>query len=325
MGRKIVAAVALMLLSNIAWASCEVDREVRFAGMNWMSNRVLVDIQRHVIEEGFGCKTAIETGETLPMLSAIVRGDIDVMSEVWTNSVSEVFSKGEAAGKVKALGNVYEGASEGWWIPKYVADKYPELTSVSDLGKFKQHFSDPEEPGKGRFYTCPTGWACEVTNANLFKAFDLNNDFVLYSPGTGAALDAAVTSAIKRKKNIVFYYWTPTPIAGRYDLVKLKMPPFDAEGHRCNSNSECDKPYAGDFPNAAIETAVNTAFAEKAPNLVAFLERVSIPSQVISELLSWADEHQAESDEVAAYFIKQYPTVWQAWLSEEMAKKLAAK
>ena len=38
-------------------ATCEVDRPVRFSGLNWESNLVLAGIERYVLEHGYGCKT----------------------------------------------------------------------------------------------------------------------------------------------------------------------------------------------------------------------------------------------------------------------------
>ena len=40
---------------------------------------------------------------------------------------------------------------EAWYIPRYTAERLPELKSAADLPKFKDQFKDPEEPGKGRF------------------------------------------------------------------------------------------------------------------------------------------------------------------------------
>lgn len=321
--RKLTAIVALVFAGQ-SYASCELDREIRFAGMNWLSNMVMVDIERLILEKGYGCKTAIETGGTLPMLTALLRGDVDIMSEGWINSIEEPFNKGVKEGKVKSLGDVYSGGVETWYIPRYVADKNPELKAVSDLPRYKDLFSDPEEPGKGRFYSCPAGWACEVINSNLFKAFNLENDFVLYSPGTGAALEAALSSAMKRKRNVVFYYWTPTPLAGKFDLVPLEMPEYNAEGHLCNARTDCETPFAGAYPKARVETAVNTTFANEAPQLTAFLDKVVLPTQTVSELLAWADDTGAESTEVAEHFLKNNPDIWQKWVPADVAEKLNA-
>ncbi|MDK7178457.1 glycine betaine ABC transporter substrate-binding protein, partial [Micrococcus luteus] len=101
------------------------------------------------------------------------------------------------------------------------------------LVKFKEEFKDPEDPSKGRFYGCPAGWACEVVSTNLFNALELGDDFTYYQPGTGAAQKAALMSDYRRKNNIAFYYWYPTPLVGSLDLVELELPEYDEAKHKC--------------------------------------------------------------------------------------------
>ena len=176
--------------------------------MNWESNLVLVDVERFIMEKGYGCKTETLPTETLPALAALERGDLDINTEIWLNSVADPWERAEKTGRVKRIGDLYMGG-EAWYIPRYTAERLPELKSAADLPKFKDKFKDPEEPGKGRFYGCPAGWGCEVTSTNLFHALKLDDTYTLYSPGTGAAQKAALMSAYKRKQNVVFYYWSP--------------------------------------------------------------------------------------------------------------------
>ncbi|MCJ8168266.1 ABC transporter substrate-binding protein [Atopomonas sediminilitoris] len=327
--RQTLSAAGLALATSLSFSAhaatpeCELDRPVRFAGMNWTSNLITVEVERFIMQHGYGCESRVETGGTLPMLAAIVRGDVDVMSEVWINSVSEAWEKGVAEGKVQSLGDIYTGGVEAWWIPRYVAERFPELKSVKDLPRFKQHFADPEDPDKGLLLTCPAGWACEVINTNLFKAYGLQDSFNLSSPGTGAALKAAITSAYKRKKNVAFYYWSPTPLLGQLDLVQLQMEPYNAEGHACNTKAECATPYAGSYPSATIKAGVNTEFANSAPQLLAFLEKVNIPTEKLNGLLAWAEEEGAESDEAARYFLSAHPELWQSWVPDDVAARVS--
>ncbi|WP_205508360.1 glycine betaine ABC transporter substrate-binding protein, partial [Stenotrophomonas indicatrix] len=70
--------------------------------------------------------------------------------------------------------------------------KAPELRSVADLPRYKALFRDPEEPAKGRFYNCPTGWTCEIVNSQKLKAYRLQDSYTNFRTGTGPALDAAI-------------------------------------------------------------------------------------------------------------------------------------
>ena len=109
--------LGLSATAQAADAQCEVDRTVNFGGMNWESNLVLVDVQRTILEKGYGCKTETLPTETLPALAALERGDLDINTEIWLNSVGDPWAKAEKTGKVKRVADLYTGG-EAWFIPK---------------------------------------------------------------------------------------------------------------------------------------------------------------------------------------------------------------
>ena len=300
---------------------CELKRAVRFGGMNWESNLVLVEIERFIMEKGYGCKTDVLPTETLPALAALERGDLDINTEIWLNTIFGPWSKAEKTGKVKRIGDLYAGG-EAWFIPRYTAEKLPALKKVSDLPKFKDAFKDPEEPNKGRFYGCPAGWGCEIVNANLHKALGLNSSFTLYSPGTGAAQKAALISAYKRKQDIVFYYWYPTSLVGSLDLVRLEFPPYNAADQACLTDAACKTPKATAYPDNPVFTAVNTRFAQEAPQLTSFLSRVNVPLPVMEKTLAYMEESGDDAAAVARWFLKNKPEIWTTWLSEDTALRI---
>lgn len=323
--KALVATAVVAAFAGAAHADpqCELKRPVKFGGMNWESNLVLVDVERFIVEKGYGCKTDVLPTETLPALAALERGDLDVNTEIWLNSVAEPWEKAEKGGKVKRVGDIYMGG-EAWFIPRYTAERYPELKSAADLPKFKDKFKDPEEPGKGRFYGCPAGWGCEVTSTNLFHALKLGDDFTLYSPGTGAAQKAALTSAYKRKQDVVFYYWYPTPLVGAMDLVKLELPPYDAEKHKCLTAPKCDNPEPSAYPDNPVFTAVNTKFAGEAPQLAEFLSKVSVPNATMDATLAHMESSGDDASEVAEWFLKNQADVWKKWVPADVATRVEA-
>lgn len=320
---------ALMLAGGSAQAadapSCEVDHPVRFGGMNWESNLIMTEIEKQIVEKGYGCETEVMPTETLPALAALERGDLDVNSEIWSNTIADPWKAALATGKVQAAGTVFMG-SEGWFIPTYTAERLPELKKATDLPKFKEEFEDPEEPGKGRFYGCPAGWGCEVVVTQLFKASpELSEAFTNYSPGTGAAQKAAITADYKRKRNVVFYYWKPTPMTGAMDLVELEFPKQKDENQRkCLTDPNCGNPELVAYQENPVYTAVNTQFAKNAPKLGEFFKKVNMPAEVIEGALTHLEENGLEPEDVAEWFLKEHADVWKTWVPEDVAARVQA-
>jgi glycine betaine/proline transport system substrate-binding protein len=302
---------------------CELDRPMRFGGMNWESNLVLVEVERFIVKHGYGCDSEVLPTETLPALAALQRGDLDINSEIWLNSTLEPWTKAEATGKVKRIGDIYMGG-EAWFIPKYTAERLPDLKKASDLPKYWEDFKDPEEPTKGRFYGCPAGWGCEVVSTNLFHALGLEDTFTLFSPGTGATQKAALTAAYQRKENVVFYYWYPTPLVGSMDLVKLELPAYDAANQKCLTNPNCENPQASDYPENPVFTAVTTQFTKDAPKLTAFLSKVKVPLDVMNQTMAYMEKNEAEPQPTAQWFLQNKQGVWTKWLPADVTERVKA-
>lgn len=319
----LTAATLSFAAFNTAAAAptCEVDRTINFGGMSWESNLVLTDVQRLILEHGYGCKTEVLPTETLPALAALERGDLDVNTEIWLNSMGTIWDEALARGRVVRSGDLFLGG-EAWFIPKYVQERFPDLKSAADLVKFKEEFKDPEDPSKGRFYGCPAGWACEVVSTNLFNALELGDDFTYYQPGTGAAQKAALMSDYRRKNNIAFYYWYPTPLVGSLDLVELELPEYDEAKHKCLTDVDCQNPEPNAYPSNPVFVALNKKFSEEAPELKAFFDKNEVPLEVINATLAEMEESGDESMDVAKWFLAEYPEVWTKWVPAEVAERV---
>ena len=128
-----------------------------------------------------------------------------------------------------SVGDTVKGATEGWWCRIRDQGRSGQrhqtagagLRSVSDLPRYKGVFSDPESPGKGRFLNSPIGWTSEVVNKQKLTAYGLNDSYVNFRSGSGAALNAEISSSIRRGKPVLFYYWSPTPLLGHFKLIQL--------------------------------------------------------------------------------------------------------
>lgn len=328
--QRLLAALATVLFlwspmtHAASTAQCEVSTPVRFSGLNWESNLLLAGIERFIVEHGYGCATSVEIGETMTMLAALQRGDVEVTPEVWPSQIGEAWEKAQKAGKVLPVGHVFD-ATEGWYIPRYTAERYPDLKSATDLARYAKVFTDPEDPEKGRIFGCPAGWTCGTLNTNMLKALKLEDQYTMFAPGSGAAQKAAIVSAYKRKRDIVFYYWTPTPLVGSLDLVKLQLPPFDQAAYACITDPKCANPVPTEFKPSKAVTGLNAQFAKQAPQLHAFFEKLHVPGAVIDDTLGWLENEGAEPEDAALYFLRTYPKVWHTWVPADVAERVQAK
>ncbi len=307
-------------------ADCGTDRVIDIAEMSWPSAAALANIHAIILENGFGCNVEIVTGDTVPTTASLLaKGTPAIAPELWVGSVQDAWDAGVAAGDVEVAGvAISDGAIEGWWIPKYVADANPGLKRVEDLVDYAQLFADPDDPSKGRFYSCPPGWGCEISNAALFDAYGLKDSFNLFSPGSGGNLAASITRAFVRELPIVFYYWGPTAIMGKYDMVQLEMPPHDPEIWKCNMDAECGPNGKSEFPTPPVVVATAPWVSEEAPVVADYLSKVALNNIQISRMLDWGAENKASAEETAINFLETQEELWSTWVPAEAVAAIKA-
>jgi glycine betaine/proline transport system substrate-binding protein len=311
---------------------CELDRPIVLAALDWDSSAFHNAVASYIFQHGYGCQTDSVAGSTIPLLNRMSRGQIDVTMEMWIPNVEEAWKQAVARGAVKSVGINFPDATQAWFVPRYLVegDDAPArgLKAVADLPKFKDVFADPDAPGKGRFTNCILGWGCEVINTKKLHAYGLTDSYTNVRPGTGAALAADIEGAITDKKPILFYYWGPTWVLGKVgdQIVELEEPKYDeAIWTRLTeaSNAE-DVTEATAYPLVEVSIAVNTEFAEMAPNIVEFLSRYETTNALVSKALAYMQDENATADEAAIHFLRENPDIWSTWVPDEVAATVKA-
>ncbi|OED72791.1 ABC transporter substrate-binding protein [Vibrio crassostreae ZF-91] len=256
----------------------------------------------------------------------IEKGQPDVAPELWTNGIKEALDKGVADKRLRYAGkSLVNGGEEGFWVPNYLVEQYPELTTIEGVIKNAKLFEHPEDDEKFAFYSCPAGWTCQITSGHLFDALKLeDHNFEMVDPGSGAALAGTIAKAYERKKAWFGYYWSPTPVLGKYEMVKVDFGSgTDIEEFRnCTTQPDCESPKVTMYPPAPVHTITTEAFANNEPLAYQYFEKRGFTNKQMSELLAWMEDNQADAEEAMYYFLESSPQVWKPWVSEDIASKV---
>lgn len=303
--------------------------KVTVANMNWQSAEVLANIDSIILSKGYGCEVELVPGDTMPTLTAMMeKGQPDVAPEAWINAVRQPLDAAVAEGRLHyAAKSLTDGGLEGWWIPKYVADAHPTIKTIDDALKHPELFPSAENKGKGAVHNCPSGWNCQITTGNAFKAWDAaKKGFVLLDTGSAAGLDGSIAKAYERKEGWLGYYWAPTSILGKYEMVKLDagVPHDKAAFEACNTKTECDNPVKNDWARAEVFTVVADRFQKAGGPAVTYLNQRAWGNDTVNGLLAWMSDNQATGADGAAHFLKTQPDLWTTWVTPEAAEKIKA-
>ena len=292
---------------------------IDIADMNWNSATFIAHVDQFILENGFDCKASLVlTNTQVTGASLVSNSKPDVVPELWGNAFRKALNQSVQGNKLRFAGSPFrDGAIEAFWIPAYMVESTPELKTIRGLIKHADLFSLDGTGKPTPFYGCPTGWSCNISTQNLFQALRLDDaNFHFVSPPTGADLDASLQEAYEKKAPWFGYYWSPTAIMGRYDMVQVDFESgVDPEEFKnCTSKRNCPNPKVTMYPAPMVQTVVSEGFAQRAPKAFQYLTRRNLSDSQMNEILAWMEDNQADGFAAMEHFLKNYQSIWVKWV-----------
>jgi glycine betaine/proline transport system substrate-binding protein len=290
---------------------------ITIAEMDWASAEMFAHIDKTILENAYGCEIELVPGATMPTATSMMeKGEPDVAPELWINAVRTALDAATAEGRLHYAAEVFsDTGEEGWWIPQYIADANPDIQTVEDAMNRPELFPHPEGDGAA-LYTCPSGWNCQLSTNNLFRAFGgESKGFRIVDPGSGGALAGAIGEDDEKGEGWFGYYWAPTAILGKYPMKKLSfnVPHDNDEWNSCTSQEDCADPQKNSWVVSSVYTVVTDNFMKEAGVGMDYIAKRALPNNTINALLAWKDDNQATGEDAALHFLANY-TEWYDWV-----------
>jgi glycine betaine/proline transport system substrate-binding protein len=295
------------------------NQKIVFADLSWDSIQFHNRVAGFIIEKGYGYPVEYLFVDITPGLMGLERGDVDIDMELWPTYNLEWWEKAQADGSVLNLGINFENATQGWYVPTYlikgdparnIEPLAPDLKRVADLEKYWELFRDPESPEKGRLINGPAGWVAHDINITKLEGYGLDRYFQAFSPGSGTALDTYIATSYERGRPVLFYYWEPTWLLGKYDMTLLEETPFDEKLWTPENKFACQ------WLSATTYIVAGKTFAERFPDVTSFLRNYRTSLEVNQKALAYMHETGATPDEAARWFLTHNPGMWKSWIPD---------
>lgn len=307
-----------LIFSLVAMSCTESSKTIVFGDAGWDSMKFHNAVAMYIAKNGFGYEVEEVSGSTAVTYSALKKGDIHVYMETWTDNIAS-YKDDVQSGSVVELGVNYADNIQGLYVPRYVIEGdasrgitavAPELRRVENLLDYSDIFKDPENPKKGRIYGSISGWAVDEILRNKVSFYGLDARYTYMDPGSDAALSAAIAGAYERGQPIVAYYWEPTWLTGKYDLVLLEDFPYNADRYIAG---ECE------FPSIPLTVAVHPGFVTEYPEFTEFLKKYSTSSDLTSQALAYINDTDSSYEDAARWFLKKFDEYVTLWLPKDKA------
>jgi len=326
-----VSAISLSLMPSIASADCG---KARLADFDWNSANVHTGIVQFILEHGYGCEVETTRGSTTPIMAAHYDSQLDVVTELWYDNIVTQYDAVEAEGIIENIGINTPDSQQAFYVDRNTVDKY-NIKSVLDMNnpEIAALFTDPENPDMGRMVSCIGGWTCYTINHVKQRVYGLDKFYTNFDPGSSGALAAEIAGAFAKDRPIFTYYWAPTALMGKVDLVRLTEPPYDAacwgammdvvEDIKANGKDVYKPTCATEYKDMSLDKSVLTAWADTHPDETAFLRAYSIPTATVNKLLAYYEDEADGDMELLAIEYLSNNSEWKSWVSAEVAANVS--
>lgn len=296
--------IALALLIG----ACGGEKEtINIVANAWTASALNAEIAKQLIESELGYTVEIVAIDENTMFTGLSDGSLDVALKLWPSGVTPDEQAFIDDGSVVDIGELGTIGKIGWFVPSYVIDEHPDLATWEGFADPANAalFATAETGDLGRFLGTDPSYAeyDEAIIANLELPLQ-----VVFS-GSEAATVADLDARFAAGEPIVMYWWTPTAAVAKYELVNVTLPEYSAECYADTAAIACD------YPEDVLVKVASSQLADKAPDVLAFLEAFTITTEDQLGMLPAVEIDGEDAADVAAQWIADNEAVWSTWLS----------
>ncbi|MEO3813347.1 ABC transporter substrate-binding protein [Sphaerisporangium sp. B11E5] len=269
----------------------------------WVGYEANAAVIAYVAEKQLGCTVTKKDLKEEVAWQGFATGEVDAVVENWGHDdlKEKYIEQQKVAVEAGPTGN--KGVI-GWYVPPWMAAKYPDITDWNNLNKYADLFKTSESGGKGQLLD---GDPSFVTNdAALVKNLKLNYK-VVYA-GSEAALITGFRQAEAQKKPMLGYFYEPQWFLAEVKLVKVNLPAY-TEG--CDADAE---KVACDYPPYELDKIVSTKFAQSGSPAYDLVKNFTWTNDDQNLVAKYISEDKMTPEQAAEKWVTDNPDKVKAWL-----------
>jgi len=252
-------------------------------------------------ELGYRVETTNKTEEE--SWKGLEDGTVDVIIENWAHPEfkADYIEKKHVALTAGENGNK---GQIGWYVPEWMAKKYPDITNYQNLSKYANLFKTAKSGNLGQFLA---GDPSYVTNdENVIR--NLNLPYKVVYSGSEDKLIAAAEAATKNKTPLLMYFYEPQWLFSQLKLVKVNLPPY-AIG--CDHDA---KTIACDYPPYLLDKIVSKRFADQGGKAYELVKNFVWTNDDQNSVAYDIAVNKLTDEQAAQKWVEANKIVWQAWI-----------
>jgi glycine betaine/proline transport system substrate-binding protein len=276
---------------------------VKLAVNPWVGYEADSAVVSYLLEHEMGYKVEQKNLKEEISWQGFESGEVDVVLENWGHDdlKKKYITQNKTAVEVGPTGN--EGII-GWYVPQWLADKYPDITDYKNLNKYASLFKTSESGGKGQLLD---GDPSYVTNDEaLVKNLKLNYK-VVYSGSEASSIKAA-QQATRQKKPLLFYFYEPQWLFSQMKFTKINLPTYTKS---CDADP---KKIACDYPPYTLDKVASAKFAKSGGKAYEFIRNFTWTNADQNEVANDITNNSMTDEQAAKKWVESHKSTWKAWI-----------
>jgi glycine betaine/proline transport system substrate-binding protein len=277
--------------------------DLRIAVNPWTGYVANAHVIGYVAKTKLGCNVTYSDVKEEVGWQGMASGSLDTIVENWGHPdlVKKYIDEQKTVEDAGLTGN--DGVI-GWYVPPWMAEKYPDITDWKNLNKYADMFKTSESGGKGQLLD---GDPSYVTNDEaLVKNLKLNYKVVV--GGSEAALIQSFRTAEKDKKPLLAYFYEPQWFFSEMKLVKVNLPEY-TDG--CDADAA---KVACDYPPYKLNKLISKKFADSGSPAVDLIKKFNWTNDDQNDVSTSIAQDNLSPDDAAKKWVEANQDKVDAWL-----------
>jgi glycine betaine/proline transport system substrate-binding protein len=288
--------------------------DLRIAVNPWTGYVANAHVIGYVAQTKLGCNVTYPDVKEEVGWQGMAAGSIDTIVENWGHP-DLVKKYVDEQGSVQDAGLTGNEGVIGWFVPQWMAEKYPDILNWKNLNKYADMFQTSESDGKGQLLD---GDPSYVTNDEALVK-NLNLDYQVVVGGSEAALLQSFRQAEENKTPLLAYFYTPqwyaevngkaTPgVKNPIQIAHVQLPPWHPGCDSDPAKVDCD------YPPYHLNKLISTKFAESGSPAVDLIKNFHWTNTDQNLVGSYIGQDGMSPDDAAKKWVDANPDKVDAWL-----------
>ncbi|MHC0434218.1 glycine betaine ABC transporter substrate-binding protein [Streptomyces sp. O3] len=306
-GTAAVGMVALSACSAAETGGSSAAGKVTLAQPAWAGAEANIAVAKKLLEDELDVDVKVSQMTEATAFKALNSGKADALLEDWHGNPEELKTYVDEKKTVVSAGNLGVKGHIGWYVPKYYADKHPDVTNWKNLNKYAEDFKTSESGDKGQFIGADPGYSQHDTG--IIKNLKLN--FKHVPSGNEAAQQKEIERLYKAKKPFLTYWWVPQLLQNQIDLVEVELPEYTEGCNEPVEEADCG------YPQVDLEKFMSKDFSDGDSDAAKFLKNFEWSNEDQDKVVTYMKVDNMKPEDAAAKWIKENKSTWEQWIPKK--------